>query len=106
MNARTKKSAAENPTTIEVTPELHDRAVQFLADRMIDLAGHIGRTGVHLAHSRVVLGLQPSEAHIVHEVSAQMALEFAKQIANGDIEIKRIYKDADQGTPLPGMDEQ
>ena len=82
MNARPKKKP-----TITVTPEIHARAVQYLADRMLDLADRIGKSGADYARAREITGMPPNEAHIVQEVAAQMALAFAKRTALGETTI-------------------
>ena len=75
-----KKPASK---AITITPEMHSRACQHLADCLLELANKTGDGCVRMASSRVRFGMPPNAQHEIGEVEAQMALWLAREIASG-----------------------
>jgi len=73
------------PKTLTITPELHERACQFLADRLLEMATRGGYTTAQMVATRVEFGLPPNTAHDVQEASMQIALWISRQLASGKL---------------------
>jgi hypothetical protein len=76
-----KKS--DSPHTIHVSPEIHRRACEFLADGLICDAEKIARRGDEVNKARAFHGLPANPTMDVHQVAAAMALSIAKDLISG-----------------------
>lgn len=73
------------PHPFEVTPELHQRAVEALTEDLLDMAYQRGTYGNKVIARRDQHGMAaPSCAHVA-ELVAQMALSLAKSLADGSL---------------------
>jgi len=73
------------PKTLTITPELHERACQFLADIILDRCNSIGFRNQESEALRVKFGLPPNPAHDIQEAAAQIALWISRQLATGKL---------------------
>ena len=78
-------NVAAAPQKIALTPEIHHRACDFLADHLISLAHQIGNTRSGNDKMRAANGLPGNPAMVVQETSAQMALWLGREIALGKL---------------------
>ena len=79
-----KKTAPARPP-IECTPEMHQRACEYLADGMVALAENIARLGNECDETRRFHGLPLNPSMQVHQIAASMCLFTAKEILAGHL---------------------
>ena len=70
---------------LTITTELHERACQFVADLLLDLANSRGAGNARMMAAREEFGLPPNPAHAVEEAAAQIALYLSRQLASGKL---------------------
>lgn len=70
---------------IQVTPEIHARATQFLADQVLRLAEDIGRVGNNVSDARKRWGIDPSPIIPAQELAAQIGVQLAQMLASGEL---------------------
>ena len=79
-------------TTLEITPEIHERATELLVDILLRAAEEIGASGDRTAARRMEHGFKPRDsAGIVTELAAQMSLMLARHIAAGDLDLVSCF---------------
>lgn len=83
----TKKKTAR-PKSYQITPEIHQRAVDSTVLALIHKASDLGKYGQQIQEARSNFGVSASTAHIVCEASAQMLIWLARQIDSGAIVLK------------------
>ena len=71
--------------TMTITPDMHRRAIQFLADVILDASNGIGSSSQRRAKTREEWGMEPNPARNVEEAAAQMGISLAKRLAAGEI---------------------
>lgn len=71
--------------TMTVTPDMHRRAVQFLADVILNASNGIGSASRRYSEMRDQWGMEPNPARNVEEAAAQMGISLAKRLAAGEI---------------------
>lgn len=71
--------------TLTITPDMHRRAVQFLADSIMDASNRIGASSERLRAEREKWGMPPNPARDVEEAAAQMGISLAKRLSAGEI---------------------
>ena len=89
-----RKKATET-VSYQITPELHQRAVELLVDVLLRAAEEIGASGGRQEARRVERGFKGhTSAAIVPALSAQMAVMLARHINDGELLIRPAEKGA------------
>ena len=70
--------------TINITPEIHERALQQLADNVLCTANGIGYAKQEFMGLRERFGMDLNPASAVSELSAQLGVKLAQLIASGE----------------------
>lgn len=70
---------------IEVTPEMRQRAVEFLADRLLYVARDIEVASMNILQAREIRGLPHNPAREIERVAASMAIALAREMLEGKI---------------------
>lgn len=71
--------------TLTITPDMHRRAIQFLADVILDASNGIGSGSQRRAKMREEWGMEPNPARNVEEAAAQMGISLARRLAAGEV---------------------
>lgn len=71
--------------TLTITPDMHRRAVQFLADVILDASNGIGSGSQRRAKMREEWGMEPNPVRNVEEAAAHMGISLARRLAAGEI---------------------
>ena len=72
--------------TYKVTPEIQQRAIEFLVDQLLELSERWGSIRIAMDKRLMEHGIErPTSAIIVTELGAQLALALAKDLASGRI---------------------
>lgn len=70
---------------IEVTPEMRQRAVEFIADRLLIMARDIEQASMNALQAREIRGLPHNPAREIERVAGSMAVTLAKELVEGRI---------------------
>lgn len=81
----TTKKKSTKPKSYQVTPDIHQRAIEATVCALIHKGADIGNQGLNMREVRSHFGVSESTAPIVSEVSAQMLVWLARQIDSGAI---------------------